>query len=154
VVAKLRQLCAYALLVLSAVACDRLGQDPSFERTADAPKLIAAAQAETPLPPNSTFQPIKFNVRDSYEKGYFTHAVQWQAQCKWFMYWLKGFEARDQVILTEAAAMLKTIHTWIVYAGGHESYRTLIDSIEAKGELGDPTGIREYIRLNCREVSP
>lgn len=144
----------FLLLALSLNGCDRLGQDPTFERTADAPTLIQSAQAETPLPPNSTFDPVKYNQGDFYEKGYFTHAVQWQAQCKWFMHWLKGFETRDEAVLREAAAMLKTIHAWFVYTSGSESYRTLIDSIEAKAELGDPTGIRQYVGQNCRGISP
>lgn len=152
---QLARSCVGLLLTLSVIGCDRfVQQDPNFERTADAPALIAAAQAETPLPSNSTFQPIRFNKNDAYEKGYFTFAVQWQAQCKWFMYWLKGYETRDQAIQNEAVTMLRTIHTWLVYTNADQSYRTLIDSIERKADLGDPTGIREYVRLNCREINP
>lgn len=76
-----------------------------------------------------------------------------QAQCKWFLYWLHGFEKADQGIMNDAVSTLKEIHNWDLYTKADGSFQRLISSVEAKMELGDPSGVQDYVRLNCRDIT-
>lgn len=141
----------FAAVILTACG----GAATEFENSSQIADEIRQAKAATPLPPGATWDEadLKPKAGASYQAGYFEVTIEAQAQCKWYIYWLGGFGAHDDSKTSAAESMFPKMHVWRLYVSADDSYRQLVDSIEAKAELGDPTGLKEFVRLNCGGAS-
>lgn len=149
-----RALALAAVSALGLVACG--GTPANFEDSAKLPAKIAALEKTTPLPPGSTFDSelLQPSSGDTYEIGYWDNVVEQQAQCKWYMYWLTSRGAGDKTKMSSAETMFATMHKWHLYTSSDVSFQQLVDQIESKAQLGDPTGLQDYVRLNCSSIKP
>jgi hypothetical protein len=138
-----------AVLVL--VACGGDGGPPEGFIDRDAAQREAEeAQQATPLPPGASWDPLIIEEDAVWQAGEFRDRVEYQARCKWYDYWTDAHAAGDEEAVATATAMFRTMGTWeSATVGADASFRRLITRIEDQAELGDPSGIAEFVRLNC-----
>jgi hypothetical protein len=120
------------------------------EDLSNATSLIASAESRTPLPPGSHFDASGFVTQSgvSYQSGWFLSVAESEAQCKWYGYWLQGFNADDTTQMDAAQATFKLMDSWPLYTDDPQTGQ-YFDSLEQKAELGDPTGLQQFISANC-----
>jgi hypothetical protein len=132
------------------------GSPSPFEDLSNKDALITSAQRETPLPPNSHYDPSRFQTQpgNQYSKGYFVAMAQSEAQCKWYMYWLRADAAGDVAAVTHASAIFANMKSWALYTETDDGTRKFYDSLTQAASLGDPTGLQQFVSLNCHGITP
>lgn len=140
-----------AVLVLVACGGDGDGRAPEgfIDRDA-AEREVEEAQDATPLPPGAAWDPVPIEEGAVWQPGEFRDRVEYQARCKWYGYWTDAHASGDDAALATATRMFDTMQSWestTVHADA--SFRRLVTRIEAQAELGDPSGIADFVRLNC-----
>jgi hypothetical protein len=140
--------------VFGLVACG--GARGNFEDPSKLQAKIANLEKGTPLPPGSHFDTNRLQIESGhqYEIGFWDNTVQGQAQCKWYMYWVRSRTAGETANTQAAEAMFAQMHTWHLYTTADISYTQLVDRIESQAQLGDPSGIQRFVELNCVGISP
>lgn len=140
-----------AVSMIAVVLLTGCGSSAQFEDNSKIAEKIRQTKAATPLPPGAAWddQSLQYKPGASYQIGYFENMVQAQAQCKWYGYWLSGFANHDQHKMQMAEALFPKMHTWNRYTSADVSFRNLVDAIEAKALLGDPSGLQNFVKLNC-----
>lgn len=144
-------------LVLTACGDGGASQAPSaqdgFIAGSDMGAAVDAAQSSTDLPPGASFDPIDLETEGSYEEGYAEIIVDGSAQCEWFLYWLEAFDSADPEAQEMALEGLAALHDSTLFRTADVSFTDLVEGIEEQAALGDPTGIRDFVTLNCRGVT-
>jgi hypothetical protein len=127
-----------------------------FEDLSNKEALIASAQRETPLPPGSHYDASRFQTQpgNQYAKGYFVAMAQDEAQCKWYMYWLRSDAAGDTAAMNRAGAFFTSMKSWALYTETDDGTRQFYDTITQAASLGDPTGLQSFVGLNCHGITP
>lgn len=126
-------------------------------------KEINKAKAATELPPGASWDPIDFANDDDelpdgvghvYQRGVWWNAVQIQAECKWYQYWLEGFQQQDQAQMMDALNGIENMHDWWLFTEGlYNGQQILSDRIEQLKQ-GNPSTVKQQIYVMCSDRSP
>jgi hypothetical protein len=143
---------ACALVILAVTKSTNSG----FEDLSNASAVIAAAEKETPLPPGSRYDTEPFHTQQgtNYQAGYFLSVAQQEAQCKWYMYFIKTAAANDVSGEHLAESTFTSMKSWALYTDTDPSTRNFYDQIVTAAELGDPSGLQTFIAQNCQHMTP
>jgi hypothetical protein len=140
---------AHVTIVAIAVLATAAGcssHDRSVTDSTAIQREVEQAKAAVALPPGATFRPIALDPGGAYQPGQGTQFIQYQAICAWFGYWLDGMENGEGIEITSARDELARMRAWDSWQSG----AAYLDDVVARAQLGDPSGLREMIRNNCR----
>jgi hypothetical protein len=116
---------------------------------AEAQAEANVALAEIPVPPGAD---VSVKIEDTsaiYQGGYGRSAVQGLALCAWFRYWLDGITSDDAQKTRASTAAAKVFPSWAIYLNADQSFRDVIDSAVDKANLGDPSPMAQFVKVNC-----
>lgn len=140
--------CAW-LLVAAVVAACSSSPAPGMTDAKTAQQDIDAALRDTPLPPGASIAVTVPDQNGSYETGYGQVAVQGPAMCKWFEFWLTAIATDRTADITLARNVAAQFPSWEIYRRGDVSFKTLIDTVVANANLGDPGAMSQFVSANC-----
>ncbi len=119
-------------------------------------QLIAAAEAQTPIPSGSHYDRARFHTSPNaaYQQGYFLVVAEAEAQCKWYMYWLHALSSNDAGQMARADKVFDEMQSWPLYTATDPATRSFFESLAADAKLGDPTALQQFVTQNCSGISP
>jgi hypothetical protein len=107
------------------------------------------AMKDVPIPPGASFAVTITDTSGSYEIGYGRAAVEGQAMCEWYRFWLRAIAAESTADVELAAQTVAEFPTWDTYQNADVSYTDLVDSIYESATLGDPGPMTNFVTANC-----
>lgn len=118
---------------------------------------VAAAKAETPIPPGATWPPHLERAVDrsaSYAVGLGRGMVEYNAYCLWLGDWHRAQETGDAARATAAAAALNEARGWETFndASADQTFRDGINGVIDAVQRGNAATVLHELELNCGGV--
>lgn len=144
------------LLIITLAGCggggDATSSDPNILSDADATAAYSATTQGLTLPPKATWPPLKLKD-DKYRLAYRQVDVVSVAEnswlCSWQREWVSDF-GKNKKRSAAALAQLRTFPSMAEYQQMYDaSTRSAFDARLVEAGLGDPTSMRQDVKINC-----
>ncbi|MEU4094537.1 hypothetical protein [Streptomyces sp. NPDC026673] len=137
---------------LAACATEGSGGE-GWQSKRDVTSRVAKLREQTDLPPGGVWSAeVSGSDKDRYQVGSADAIVLDEAQCEWYAYWLDREEASDTRGAASARRHFADLHRMPAFKANDDSYRQVVQAVEDAAELGDPSGIQQFVRDNCGDM--